>query len=295
MDESSGINDSAKIIETLKVGGLVTGVIILVITWLLVRMVTGAIERVGDRFVHRRMLLQQIGTLFRFTLYIGGITLAVGTSINLSKEVILALTGTVAVTIGFALKDLAASILAGLTLLVDRPFQVGDRVSFDRFTGQITTIGLRSVRLLDDSGQLVTIPNNKFLTEAVASANYGRLDTMMALDFFVSPHQDIMVAKQIVEECITSNRYVYLGRPWSVVTTQSLGNRGVIVKLSAQAYVLDLKYRDEFTSTVTERVLQAFREKNILLAGEAPKSPAGAPPPDLSRTAGIAAVSAPPS
>ena len=238
------------------------------------------------------MLLQQIATLLRFTLYIGGIALAVGTSINLSKEVVLALTGTVAVTIGFALKDLAASILAGLTLLVDRPFQVGDRVQFDRFIGQITTIGLRSVRMLDDNGQLVTIPNNKFLTEAVASANYGRLDTMLVLDFFVSPYQDIMVAKQIVEECITSNRYVYLGRPWSVVTTQSLADGCVVVKLSAQAYVLDLKYRDEYISTVTERVLQAFREKNIVLPGDAPEGPASAFQPEPSRAASAAALSA---
>jgi small-conductance mechanosensitive channel len=35
------------------------------------------------------------------------------------------------VALGFALKDLAASILAGLIIIIDRPFQVGDRVNFN--------------------------------------------------------------------------------------------------------------------------------------------------------------------
>ena len=272
MDELE-IPEGAKIIDTLKLGGLLSGVLILAVMWFLVRLVTAALERLGARLVHRRLVIQQLSTVLRFMLYIGGISLAVGTSITLSREVVLALTGTVAVTIGFALKDLAASVLAGLTLLVDRPFQVGDRVQFDRFAGQITAIGLRSVRLLDDAGQLVTIPNNKFLTEAVASANYGRLDTMLVLDFFISPSQDIMRAKRIVEECITSNRYVFLGRPWQVTVEQKLCDFGSVVKLTANAYVLDVKYRDDYLTTVTERVLGAFREKCIALPGETPASP----------------------
>jgi small-conductance mechanosensitive channel len=282
MDE---IPEGAKIIDTLRFGGLLSGVFILVVMWFLVRLVTAALERVGARIVHRRLVIQQISTVICFVLYIGGISLAIGTSVTLSKEVILALTGTAAVTIGFALKDLAASILAGLTLLVDRPFQVGDRVQFDRFAGQITAIGLRSVRLLDDAGQLVTIPNNKFLTEAVASANYGRLDTMLVLDFFISPSQDIMRAKRIVGECITSNRYVFLGRPWQVTVEQKLCDFGSVVKLTANAYVLDVKYRDDYLTTVTERVLGAFREKHVALPGETPVSQTHFLQPDIAAPA----------
>lgn len=38
--------------------------------------------------------------------------------------------GTAAVAMGFAMKDLVASVVAGVMIMVDRPFQVGDRVSF---------------------------------------------------------------------------------------------------------------------------------------------------------------------
>ena len=56
--------------------------------------------------------------------------------LDLSWEVLIAVGGTVAVAIGFALKDFVASIVAGLVILVDRPFQVGDRVSFDGYYGE---------------------------------------------------------------------------------------------------------------------------------------------------------------
>lgn len=260
--------DSAKLFETLRAGGLVTGLILLVATWIVVRLVTAALDRLAERLVHRRPLIHQVSTVLRFVIYIGGIAGAVGVSINLSREVVLALTGTVAVTIGFALKDLAASILTGLTLLVDRPFQAGDRVKFEDYEGEIVSIGLRSVRLVTSDNYLVTIPNNKFQTEAVASANFGRLDMMVVLEFFINPDQDIAHAKRIVEECMASSRYVFLGKPPFVEVGQSVFEFGVVVRLIAKAHVLDIKYRTHYSSNVTERVLKAFRERRIALASE---------------------------
>jgi small-conductance mechanosensitive channel len=263
---------SRNVLEVLRVGGLFTGFLILAFTWLLVRGVTAAFERTGGRFVHRRLLLNQIATLLRFLLYIGGLTLAVGTSIHLSKEVVLALAGTAAVTIGFALKDLAASILAGVTIIIDRPFQVGDRVKFDTFYGEITSIGLRSVRILTLNNQVVTIPNSKFLTEAVASANHGSLDMLISLEILIAADQDIGLAKRLVQECMTSSRYVYMGKPWSVVVSQAILQFGAAVRLHANAHVIDVKYEEEYASDVTERVLLAFRDRGIAVPGAHPRS-----------------------
>ena len=268
--DQDDIEGGAKLIETIQAGGVVTGLVILAVTWFLVRIITAALERSGNRFVHRRLMLSQLATLTRFGMYIGGIAAAIGVSLNLSKEVVLALTGTVAVTIGFALKDLASSILAGLTLIVDRPFQVGDRVHFEDYEGEITAIGLRSVRLRTEDNLLVTIPNNKFLTESVASANQGRLDMMVKREFFVSADQDLDLAKRIVEECITSNRYVFLDQAWAVSMEQVVLQFGTAVRLEAEANVLDMKYKQDYQGTLTERVLAAFREKNVILAGATP-------------------------
>lgn len=265
MDSDADLSGAANVLETIRARGIITGFIILGVTWFLVRAVGAVVERAGDRFVHRRLLINQAGTLLRFLLYIGGISGAVGASITLSQEVVIALAGTAALTVGFALKDLAASIMAGLTIIVDRPFQVGDRVRFEDNEGEITSIGLRSVRILTSDNVLVTIPNNKFLTESVVSLNHGELDMLIATEFFIAPDQDIALAKRVVEECVTSNRYVYLGKPWNVAVAMVMFEFGPAVRLRATAHVIDVKYDDNYSTDVTERVLQAFQDKGIAL------------------------------
>ncbi len=254
---------AASVLDTIRLGGVLTGVVVLIGTWFAVRIVTGTLSKLGDRFAAKRLVLAQIATLSRFLLYLLGITLAVGASIHLSKEVILALTGTAAVTIGFALKDLAASVLAGITIIIDRPFQVGDRVTFGGYYGEITEIGLRSVRLVTLDDNVITIPNNKFLTEVVSSGNLGALDMLIQQDFHIGIDQDFSLAKRLVTEAITSSRFAYLKKPWNVSMNQVVVDNYFAIRLRSKVYVLDVQYEKALETDVTERVMTAFREHGI--------------------------------
>ncbi|MEP7119406.1 MAG: mechanosensitive ion channel domain-containing protein [Byssovorax sp.] len=252
------------VVDMIRVSGVISGAVALFVTWFVVRLLTGVFTRLGNQFAHRRLALNQVATLTRFVMYLGGIAVAAGLAVNLSKEVVLALTGTAAVTIGFALKDLAASVLAGIIIIIDRPFQVGDRVTFGGTYGEISAIGLRSVRLVTLDDNVVTIPNNKFLTDMVSSGNWGALDMLIQMDFFVGVDQDVASAKRLVEECLISNRYVYLQKPWVVLVNQVIQGEYFAVRLRAKAYVLDVQYEKAFETDVTERVIEAFREHGVL-------------------------------
>jgi len=140
---------------------------------------------------------------------------------------------------------------------------VGDRVAFGGYYGEITDIGLRSVRLstLDDNA--VTIPNNKFLTEAVASANAGALDAMVVIPFYVAAAEDFQLARRIVAEATATSRYAYLKKPLvTLVSDQFMGERFVTV-ITVKAYVFDVRYEKAFVTDVTERVKLAFRAKGL--------------------------------
>ncbi len=109
---------------------------------------------------------------------------------------LLALGGGAAVAIGFSLKDLVASLFAGIILLFDRPFQVGDRVTFGNTYGEITSIGLRAVRLQTLDDNLVTIPNSRFIVDPVASGNAGELDMMVVMPFHLALNADIAAGQR---------------------------------------------------------------------------------------------------
>ena len=250
-------------LEFFEPSGIPYAAAIVIATSLVAAFIRSSSLRLGERFANRRLVIQQTGSLLRFAVFLAGFTAAALTLFTLEKELLIAIGGTVAVAFGFAAKDLAASLLAGIIILVDRPFQVGDRVTFEGFYGEITSVGLRSVRLVTLDDTQVTIPNNRFLTEAVASGNAGAVDMMIQIDLHVGADQDLAEARRLLSEVLTTSRYVNLNRSWAVVTSQEIRESYFAVRLRAKAYVLDVRYEKDFETDVTERALAAFREAGI--------------------------------
>ena len=227
------------------------------------RVATTFLDDLGERLTGRRLLLKKVAALTRFGIYGAMAVLILTNVLVLKQEALLAVAGTLGIAFGFAFQDLLASLMAGIILLIDEPFQVGDRVSFGGYYGEIKSIGLRSVRLntLDDN--LVTIPNAKFLSEASASANAGALDCMVVMDFYVAPAENFQLARRLIEEATATSRYVFLEKPLVTrISDQFMGERFVTV-IKVKAYVFDARYEKPFASDVTERVKLALREHGV--------------------------------
>ena len=91
-----------------------------------------------------------------FFVYIATIALALSLSVRLVPTALTVIGGALAFAVGFALRDLVASFIAGI--MFDRPFQVGDRVAYGGEYGDIITIGLRSVRMNTLDHNIIIIP-----------------------------------------------------------------------------------------------------------------------------------------
>lgn len=61
--------------------------------------------------------------------------------------------------LGLAAQDTVANLFGAVAVLVDKPFVVGDRVRFDGVDGTVESIGLRSTRIRNLDGHLITVPN----------------------------------------------------------------------------------------------------------------------------------------
>jgi len=258
MMESNG-----NLLSLFQPGNLPYALLIILLTLVIARLMRRLFDALGKRFTDKRLLINQAGSFARFgVLIIGGLSAAL-TLLKITPEVLLALGGTIAVSVGFALKDFVSSIVAGMIILVDRPFQVGDRVSFDGWYGEIVHIGLRSVKLMTLDDTQVTIPNNKFLTDSVASANAGSVEMMVQMDFYIGLDQDLAVAKSIVTEALTSSRFFSSARPWAVTVSQVLQDSYFALRLRGKAYVLDVRFEKAFETDVTERVVEGLAAAGV--------------------------------
>lgn len=243
--------------------GVVTSIFVLIGAWMLLRVQSSFIDRMSRQFAAKRLILQKFATISQFVIYVGTGIAVLLLSLRIDETVLAIIGGTVAVSVGFAIKDLVASFIAGIIIMLDRPFQVGDRVSFGGEYGDIITIGLRSVQMntLDDN--IVTIPNNKFLSDITSSGNYGELDMQVVMDFYIAPDQDIDQAITIVNEAALTSRYVHLPKPIVVLVKQTIEQNYVAIQLRLKAYVLDTQYEKLFETDIHLRVLRAFRAHDI--------------------------------
>ncbi len=249
--------------QMIRWSGVFTSLIVIVGAWLALRLVRDVVERLGQQFADRRLVIQKVATILQFFIYITTAIACVLLSFRLNQQVLAVIGGTIAVAVGFAVKDLVASFIAGIMIMADRPFQVGDRVTFGGQYGDITAIGLRSVRMQTLDDNTVTIPNNKFLDEITSCGNYGALDMQVVIDFHIGPDQNVTLARDLVREVAVTSRYAYLPKPVVVLVSQTIVDNYVAIKLRLKAYVLDTRYEKAFETDVNLRVIEAFAGARI--------------------------------
>ena len=254
------IGQFASLFQSEKIGLFLLGMATLVGFVKLLKFIS---QPIYQAFPSRRLLISQILTVVNFLAYIFGTSFLFFAVIQPPKELMLAAGGSLAVALGLSLKDLVASVVAGLILLFDRPFQVGDRVAFNGSYGEIISIGLRAVRMVTLEDNLVTIPNSRFITDVVASGNSGALDMMIVTTFHLSADADIEKARKLLFEIVATSRYTFLKKPIAIVINEDLLQGRPILTLKAKAYVIDVKYEKNFETDIYVRTNRAFQLANI--------------------------------
>jgi len=117
---------------------------------------------------------------------------------------LLAGAGIAGLALALAAQDILSNFFGGAIITLDKPFKVGDRISFDTFFGDIVAVGPRSTRLKTLDSQIVTIPNSKITSNIVV--NYAQPDFKMKvrIPFSVAYGSDMPRVKEILL-CIARN------------------------------------------------------------------------------------------
>ena len=263
--------DPTGILRLLQIERVPFALVVAVGAFVVSNILTRMLDDVGARFRGWRIRLKQGSAVLRFVILVGTAFFVVTTVVQLTNETMLAIGGSIAVAVGFAVKDLLASLLAGLIVLFDRPFQVGDRVYVGDVYGEVTEIGLRTTRIVTLDDSRVSIPNNLFLTDTVSSANAGALDQMCVFRFLLATDQDYATAKRIIYEAVVTSRFAYLRKP-VLVNMKEAPVEGmdacIAFHITCKAYVIDGRFEISFATDVHERVKRAFAEAGIQTAGD---------------------------
>jgi small-conductance mechanosensitive channel len=118
--------------------------------------------------------------------------------LGISVTPILTVLGVGGLAVGLALQDTLSNLFAGVHILIEEPFRVGD---FIRLTsgeeGTVTDIGWRTTRLLQGVNNMVVIPNNKITTTALVNFALPQKWLMTEIDIATAHHADPAVVERI--------------------------------------------------------------------------------------------------
>ena len=139
--------------------------LIFVVFWIAASIMHAVVRRVNSHVVETNDLFDLLGRVAKLSLIVFGLVTALGTAgVNVSALVAgLGLTG---FALGFAFRDVLSNLLAGVLILLYRPFARGDRISVTGLEGVVTHIDLRYTNL-EHEGNLMLIPNSNLFTNPI--------------------------------------------------------------------------------------------------------------------------------
>jgi small conductance mechanosensitive channel len=158
--------------------------------------------------------------------------------------------------IALALQGVLGNAVAGLTIIITRPFRVGEYIDIHNEEGRVESITLFSTKLSHPDRSVVIIPNRKIVGEILH--NYGTL-RQLNLSVGVAYDTDIGHALRVIDEVLANNPRI-MKDPAPVVRVTTLGDSSVTIAVRPWAQVIEAGVAG---SEVVRAILEQFRAAGI--------------------------------
>ncbi|WP_074435593.1 mechanosensitive ion channel family protein [Oceanobacillus jeddahense] len=234
-------------------GGAIQILLILLISWLVVRIVRKVVDKLfvqkqrGPIKIPKRRedtLKQLIKSVVAYVVYFMALVMILEV-FNFAIGPLLASAGVVGLAIGFGAQNLVRDIITGFFIIFEDQFSVGDYVLAAGIEGTVEEIGLRTSKIVSWTGELNIVPNGN-IDQVI---NYSSRNGLSVVDVNVPYESDVAQVEQIIHEVAETlpDKYEFiLGVP-EIIGVQNLDVSHFVVRIIAE----------------TEPVFQWAGERNI--------------------------------
>lgn len=181
---------------------------------------------------------------------------------NISLQNFVFIAGALSVAVGFAVKDLASSVIAGFVALFDKPYRLGDWITIGDDYGEVVTIGTRAVQIRTPNDNVVTISHDRIWTDNVSNANDGFGTLMCVATFYIERDQNLDEITPLLKSVARTSPYLNLDRDVIVV----MENEPFCMVYKLKAYPFEPRNQFAFITDMTERGNSALFEAGIISA-----------------------------
>ena len=204
----------------------------------------------------RKYVLKRITEYVLIT--IGAIIAFQSVGINLSGLTVIF--GLLSVGIGFGLQNIASNFISGIILLMERPIQVGDRITVGDTQGDVEEINIRSTTIRSMDNISIIVPNTEFVEGRVINWSHGDLKIRMDEAVGVSYASDLDNVLQALKEVANEHPKV-LQTPKAEVLLMEFGDSSWNMQL--RIWIADPKDYYRLMSEINCAIVRKFRERGV--------------------------------
>jgi small-conductance mechanosensitive channel len=174
--------------------------------------------------------------------------------------------GIAGIAIGFAAKDTLSNLIAGVVLILDRPFEIGDRIEVwsaptgSATWGDVIDIGLRATKIKTTDNLVIVIPNNEIMKRDIVNYTIITSKIRIRINIGIAYDADLKKAKKIISSVAGTAKWVAEEPPPKVVV-RNFGESSVDLQL--RVWINDARRRMDVIDYITDAVKEAFDSQGI--------------------------------
>ena len=250
------------------IGGLTAGAIFLFVYRLLdiVELQLSEYVKRDDNLLDLNFV-QVVRLVTRFAVVIVGSIYVVRALSGKPLTAIFAGLGIGGIAIAMAAQDSLKNLLGGVMIMMDKPFNVGERVVVEGCDGVIEEIGFRSTRVRTLTGHLVTVPNEKMAgnrVENIAKRPHIRRLTNITITYD-TPVEKVEKAIKIISDILNNHKGMHPDFPPRVYFNE-FNDASLNIIMIYWFHPNDYWSYMEFTESVNLKIMKAFEAEGIEFA-----------------------------
>lgn len=193
---------------------------------------------------------------------LGGVTYLLFLTWGINVAAWMAGAGIIGIAVGFAAKDTLANLFAGISLIVDAPYQNGDFIVLDTGErGMVTKIGLRSTRILTRDDIEITIPNSVIANQSIVNESGGPWPKeRIRIDVGVAYGSDLQQVREVLMDIAQSHDHV-AADPEPRVRFRTFGDSSLNLQLLC--WIDEPVLRGRAIDALSVKIYDRFRAEGI--------------------------------
>lgn len=210
------------------IGDLLLNILLAIAIVLIGRVVVRWLMKMARKLMVRSnidpILINFISTIANVVLLIFVIIAALD-QLGVNTTSMIAVLGAAGLAVGLALKDSLQNFAAGVMLIINRPFRLGDFVEVAGIMGIVEKISIFSTIMRTTDNREVIVPNGQIYADTIT--NYSARDTRRVdLVFGISYDSDLLKAKQILTDIVNAHPLV-MKDPEAIIRVSELADNSV--------------------------------------------------------------------